>query len=46
MVVAFIIWVIAVAAVAIFAPGQLAATALTILGGCVGLLALGLRSRR
>ncbi len=43
MIAAFIIWVVAVAAVAIFGEGQLAGVALGILGGCVGMLAFGRR---
>jgi hypothetical protein len=45
MVFAFIIWVAAVAAIAIFGQGQLAGVALGILGGCVGMLAFGRRHR-
>jgi len=46
MVFAFIIWVAAVAAVAIFGQGQLAGVALGILGGCIGMIAFGRGSRR
>jgi len=46
MIVGFIIWVAAVAAVAIFGQGQLAGVALGILGGCIGMLAFGRSSHR
>ena len=44
--IAFIAWVSAIAVVTVFGQGQSAGTALTILGGCVGVLAVWLRPRR
>jgi hypothetical protein len=46
MIVAFIIWVAAVAAVAIFGQGALAPAALAILGACGGMLTFGPGRRR
>jgi len=46
MVFAFIIWVIAVAAVAIFGQNALAPAALAILGACGGMVAFGHRGSR